>query len=240
MQPLTLSKNEQSFRHEQDILSAYQVNAQAWDNIITKNGIPSRVLVTNSAILSAIDEYSPKTVLDLGCGEGWLARAIAKDDRQVFGVDGVEELIVAAREKSSSNIHFATYDYQAIAQGGLSTWSFAENVLFDLVVCNFAIIGQLWIAEALAKIPLSEQGYVIIQTLHPVIANGNEIYADGWREGSWSGFGSEFTKPAPWYFRTIESWIRLLHSAGLSLIELREPLHPETGKSASLILIAQR
>jgi 2-polyprenyl-3-methyl-5-hydroxy-6-metoxy-1,4-benzoquinol methylase len=239
-QTSAISTNKESLLHEQDILSAYHINAQAWSNIVARNGIPSRVLVTNSAILSAIEEYNPATLLDLGCGEGWLARGVALGGRRVFGVDGVEELIVSAREQSSPEIHYAQYDYQAIAEGALNIWSAVENVRFDLVVCNFAIIGQLWVAEALAKIPLSEHGHVMIQTLHPVVANGTEVYADGWREGSWAGFGSEFTKPAPWYFRTIASWIQLLRSAGLSLVELREPLHPETQKPASLVLIAER
>jgi hypothetical protein len=74
--------------------------------------------------------------------------------------------------------------------------------------------------------------------LHPHIACGDAPYADGWRSGSWAGFGSEFTDPAPWYFRTVASWVRLFFDSGLTLIELLEPLHPESNKPASIVFVA--
>jgi len=83
-------------------------------------------------------------------------------------------------------------------------------------------------------------GSLVIQTLHPLVANGDEPYVDGWRQGSWAGFSNDFSDPAPWYFRTIESWVKLITSVALELVEMREPLHPETNKPASLILIAER
>ena len=80
----------------------------------------------------------------------------------------------------------------------------------------------------------------MIQTLHPVVATGDERYIDGWRQGSWTGFSKDFSDPAPWYFRTIESWVKLITGVAFDLVELREPLHPETNEPASLILIAKR
>ncbi|HVC18047.1 MAG TPA: class I SAM-dependent methyltransferase, partial [Rhodanobacter sp.] len=78
-----------------------------------------------------------------------------------------------------------------------------------------------------------------VQTLHPLMACGGQPYRDGWREGSWDGFEGSFSDPAPWYFRTLESWLGLFRSSGLQLCELREPLHPVSGKPASVIFIAQ-
>jgi hypothetical protein len=69
------------------------------------------------------------------------------------------------------------------------------------------------------------------------VASGDAPYLDGWREGSWAGFNAGFTDPPPWYFRTLASWVRLFNDNGLQLRELREPLHPNTGKPASLILM---
>ncbi len=47
-----------------------------WINIIDNNGIESRRLVTNKAIIDAVCKYNPFSVLDIGCGEGWLAKRI--------------------------------------------------------------------------------------------------------------------------------------------------------------------
>ena len=65
-------------------------------------------------------------------------------------------------------------------------------------------------------------------------------YEDGWRHGSWAGFSDDFSDPAPWYFRTVESWKKLLVEAGFRLLEMREPIHPGTGKPASVIFIAEK
>ena len=62
---------------------------------------------------------------------------------------------------------------------------------------------------------------------------------DGWREGSWAGFSSEFKDAPPWYFRTAAGWVALFADHGLRIVEMREPVHPETGKPVSLILVGE-
>jgi hypothetical protein len=85
---------------------------------------------------------------------------------------------------------------------------------------------------------LQAHGTLIVQTLHPVIACGDSAYQDGWREGSWAGFDAAFTDPAPWYFRTLQGWIKLFADHGFRLLELREPLYPKLKRPASVIFIA--
>jgi hypothetical protein len=82
-------------------------------------------------------------------------------------------------------------------------------------------------------------GTLIVQTVHPLLSCGEAPYVDGWREGSWAGFSSDFTDPPPWYFRTLASWVALFIDSGLRLTALREPVHPESGKPVSLILMGQ-
>ena len=53
------------------------------------------------------------------------------------------------------------------------------------------------------------------------------------------GFSKDFINPAPWYFRTLESWVVLFVDSGFRLLELREPLHPTSRKPASAIFIAE-
>jgi hypothetical protein len=110
-----------------------------------------------------------------------------------------------------------------------------------MVVCNFSLLGGA-IVEALCRALLSwlaPSGRLVIQTLHPLMACGELPYVDGWRPGSWAGCEGAFSEPAPWYFRTLGSWLRLLADAGFALLALREPLHPQTGRPASVILVAQ-
>ncbi|MCY7307894.1 MAG: hypothetical protein LH632_17530 [Rhodoferax sp.] len=64
-------------------------------------------------------------------------------------------------------------------------------------------------------------------------------YADGWRLGSWDGFNQRFVNAAPWYFRTLESWRRLFPDFGLRLISGQWPIHPRSGKPASVVFCAR-
>ncbi|NQY36249.1 MAG: hypothetical protein HRT37_15000 [Alteromonadaceae bacterium] len=47
---------------EQKIISAYQLNADAWTQIIAKEGIESRQLVTNKVIVGAVLSHQPTNV----------------------------------------------------------------------------------------------------------------------------------------------------------------------------------
>ncbi|WP_229425268.1 hypothetical protein [Massilia sp. Se16.2.3] len=82
-------------------------------------------------------------------------------------------------------------------------------------------------------------GTLIVQTVHPLMACGDAPYLDGWRPGSWAGFSDAFRDAPPWYFRTLGSWVALFAGSGLRLTELHEPLHPDTGKPVSLLLVGE-
>ena len=186
---------------------------------------------TNIAMTSAIGR--PRTVLDVGCGEGWLVRSLAEHGVRATGVDVVPALVEQATRAGGGEFRIASYEQ--IAAGEL-------DITVDVVVANFSLIGKESVEGVLRRIPhlLTSGGSLIIQTPHPVVASGDLPYEDGWRQGSWAGFSDEFSDPAPWYFRTVESWKRLLVDAGFRVLEMREPVHPGTGKAASVIFIAER
>lgn len=214
------------------IVDSWRKNASPWTAAVRENQIASRALVTNKAIVDAVLSRSPRTVLDIGCGEGWLARALADRGVRAIGVDVVPALIEQARRAGGGE--FSVSSYEDIAAGAL-------DVKVDVVVANFSMIGKESVEGVIRRSPslLEDGGALVIQTLHPVASCGDESYADGWREGSWAGFSPEFSDPAPWYFRTLETWENLLVGSGFRILETREPLHPETGKPASVIFIAE-
>lgn len=62
---------------EQAILESWDTNAQAWTQAVRNREIESRNRVTNRAIVDAILAQNFQSMLDVGCGEGWLIREIA-------------------------------------------------------------------------------------------------------------------------------------------------------------------
>ena len=83
---------------------------------------------------------------------------------------------------------------------------------------------------------LANKGIFIVQTLHPCQVKAN---VDGWQQGSWQGFDNSFSDPAPWYFRTHDSWQTLFAKHGFSLIETKQPINPLNQTPASIIFIGQ-
>lgn len=214
------------------VLDSWHKNTQPWTDAVRGDQIESRRLVTNSAIVDAVLSRSPKRALDIGCGEGWLVRALSQHGVACTGIDAVPSLIAEATAAGGGNFVVASYE-------DVVTGAFRAEA--DVVVANFALIGGEIVDQLIQHIPslLVPAGVLIVQTLHPVVAAGDAPYEDGWRSGSWTGFSEAFVDPAPWYFRTIGSWLRIFATAGLRLVELREPLHPVTRCPASIIFIAQ-
>ncbi|MDQ2989048.1 MAG: class I SAM-dependent methyltransferase [Pseudomonadota bacterium] len=213
------------------VIAAWSKNTDPWTAAVRGGEIASRTLVTNQAIVDAVRSRSPRSAIDIGCGEGWLVRAL--DGVEMIGVDVVPGLVEQARQAGGGD--FRVLSYEQIAAGEL-------HVQVDVAVCNFSLIGKDSVEGVCgaARSLLNPGGAFIVQTLHPLIACGDAPYQDGWREGSWAGFSDDFTDPPPWYFRTLESWVALFAASGLRLLDMREPVHPRTGKPLSVILVGVR
>jgi 2-polyprenyl-3-methyl-5-hydroxy-6-metoxy-1,4-benzoquinol methylase len=213
------------------ILDSWMKNTDPWTAAVRSGEIESRTLVTNQAIVDAMRSRPARTGIDIGCGEGWLVRALG--DIHMVGVDASEGLIDKARQAGGGD--FSVMSYEDIGAGKLQRQ-------FDVAVCNFSLIGKESVEGVFRAAPsfLNPGGALLVQTPHPLMACGDHPYADGWREGSWAGFSSDFTDPPPWYFRTLASWVSLFTENGLNLLALREPIHPKTGKPASALFVGVR
>jgi 2-polyprenyl-3-methyl-5-hydroxy-6-metoxy-1,4-benzoquinol methylase len=197
---------------------------------VRESRIESRRLGTDRAIVEAVLARQPSRVLDLGCGEGWLCRALADAGVQVLGIDASAPLVEAARRAGG---RFICLDY---AQFQADPGQLGQ---FDAVVCNFSLFEeQLEPLLAAVRVLLPKEGVLLVQTVHPWQARGQEGYRDGWRREDFAAFGNEFSEPMPWYFRTLASWCDLLLRSGFRIQTLREPGHPLSAEPLSLLLEA--
>jgi 2-polyprenyl-3-methyl-5-hydroxy-6-metoxy-1,4-benzoquinol methylase len=217
---------------DEKIVESWHTNATPWTAAVREQRIETRKLVTDRAVIDAVMSRRPDSVLDIGCGEGWLVRAlVAEGVAGVYGVDVVPALIEQARAAGGGEFRVASYE--AIARGEL-------DLTVDVAVANFALIGKDAVDALITTVPrlLRPGGAFVVQTLHPVVACGDQPYVDGWRTGSWAGFSDDFSDPAPWYFRTMQRWVELIAGSGLTLVEMREPIHPSSGKPVSVVFVA--
>lgn len=217
---------------DHQILRSWGRNVEPWITAVRAKQIESRRLVTDSALLEAILGRAPRSVLDLGCGEGWLTRALAPRGIHVVGIDAIAAFVEQARAAGSGEFYVASYEQLAAGQLKLTV---------DLLVSNFALLGHTAVEDLFrtAATLLNPGGAFVVQTLHPIMTGAELPYQDGWRNGSWVGFSSEFCDPPPWYFRTLGGWVRLFTDNHWRLLEMREPLHPQSNLPASVLFIAE-
>ena len=209
--------------NSEQLRRSWSANADAWSAAVREQKIESRRLATNAAIVDAVLELQPRSVLDLGCGEGWLTRELASRGIAATGVDASRELIDAARALGGT-FHALAYDELAL------------DDTFDVVVANFSLLEETLPLQKVRAL-LANKGAFVIQTVHPVFSPAP--YEDGWRVEDFASFEGEWPERMPWFFRTLESWSRLLRDAGFVIAEVREPLHPERKQPLSLILVSR-
>ena len=214
------------------MIASWQSNAAAWTDAVRERRIASRRAGTDAAIVAAVLREPSAKIIDVGCGEGWLARELSRQGGDVVGIDASAALIEAARALGGAR--FETIDYDAIAGR-----AFELGAPFDVAVCNFSLLDAD-IAPVLRAIRelLQPRGRLLIQTVHPWTANGDQRYADGWREETFADFGGAFVASMPWYFRTLASWTETVAAAGFAIARCEEPTDPASGKPLSLLLTA--
>ncbi|MEM7574521.1 MAG: class I SAM-dependent methyltransferase [Bacteroidota bacterium] len=225
---------------ETKILSAWRQNAQSWQATLAEEEIASRQ-VTNPAIFSAIQEHQPSSVLDVGCGEGWLLRqlreaesyhtrlgfeAVSYVPMTLVGIDGSEGLIAAAQAAGGA-------DYQHLPYEAASPERLAELGTFDLIVCNYSLFGKDSVVELLAKLRqlLFDDGHLLIQTVHEEVFAGKT----GWIEEDWHLMQQQYEGNYHWYLRDRAEWAQTFRAANFQLVKTQETDHPETGKKISFI-----
>ena len=211
-------------------------NARAWLAAVREGRIESRRVATDRAIVNAVLQRSPTRVLDVGCGEGWLCRTLREHGISCVGIDGSHDLVRAAQSADpEGEYHVLRYDdFERLPR-------IVKPAPTDVAVCNFALLHED-IGAILANIHdvLRPRGTLVIQTVHPWTARGASEYVDGWRTEEFAWSVCRFPRSMPWYFRTLESWLRTIGAGGFVLDGLTEPAHPESGMPLSLLLSAVR
>jgi SAM-dependent methyltransferase len=206
--------------HDAQLRRSWIANADAWTTAVRDRKIESRRLATDAAILEAVLDQQPETVLDLGCGEGWLARALAEHGIRVTGIDASPALIEAARARGGGEFHVNAYDEIDLGS-------------FDVIAANFSLFDEQM--QPLLSSLRAMTKRLVIQTMHPAVID--PPYEDGWRVESFAAMEGEWPEPMPWFRRTLGSWVRLFRASGFTIEDVREPLHPERRQPLSIVFV---
>lgn len=199
--------------------------SQYWIKIIREGLDPFRTFVSDPALFRTLDGLAPATVLDAGCGEGYVSRYLAQRGHAVRGIDLSPELIEAAAASKVKDEQYCVGDVTALD---------LKNDSVDAVVSNFVLMGLSEPEKAVAETArvLRKGGHFIFQILHPFTYTSNdgrrikmvreyfetESFAEGFVVG-----GVRSPEAAVRYHHPLGRYTTALTSSGFAIHALEEP-----------------
>jgi 2-polyprenyl-3-methyl-5-hydroxy-6-metoxy-1,4-benzoquinol methylase len=211
---------------------AWDANAEFWLRIIREHRDRYRTELTDPALLDAIGDVTGLDILDVGCGEGYMARELAsRSARQVNGIDTSREQVKAAEAAMVPGTSFG--------EASASDLPFAPES-FDVVLANHLLNDLPDIAGPVGEFArvLRPGGRFVALMLHPCFYEHSAERTPGSRMLSASEYFTRraveqpfevdgLTSPAAStsWVRPLESYTQALTGNGLVITLLTEP-HP--------------
>jgi SAM-dependent methyltransferase len=143
--------------------SQWDANASFWIQIIRERRDRYRTELTDLAVLDAIGPASGLAMLDAGCGEGYLSRALARAGATLTAIDSSTSMVEAARARSLSDRLPISFEI-----GSVYHLPYANDA-FDVVVCNHLLNDLKEPSKPINEFArvLRSGGRLIILMLHP-------------------------------------------------------------------------
>jgi len=138
-------------------------NAAFWVQIIRERRDRYRTELTDKAVHEAISSCDGLSVLDAGCGEGYMAREIARRGaKQVVGIDTSRPLIEAAQATTPEQTGLS------FKVGDVGHLPFPDG-MFGVVLANHLMNDLAGISEPIQEFArvLRPTGRLVILMLHP-------------------------------------------------------------------------
>jgi 2-polyprenyl-3-methyl-5-hydroxy-6-metoxy-1,4-benzoquinol methylase len=211
----------------------WEANTDFWVKIIRERRDRYRTELTDRAVLDAIGSCRDLRILDAGCGEGYLTRALAARGAHVVGVDACQGLIDAAGDVppgESGSVSFTRASVDALP---------LEDDAFDLVVCNHLFSHLSDPSPAIREFGrvLRAGGRLVILTLHPCFYTlgseqgathsvpASEYFAGRGIDQRFLVDGLESPSEITSWLHPLEFYAGTLRDGGFVIADIREP-HP--------------
>lgn len=149
----------------------WQKIAEIYNKNVGEKGDIRHEMIINPIVFNFLGNLKEKTVLDAGCGNGYLSRRMAKTAKKVVGIDLTEKLIASAKNRQNpQNTKFYVCDLEKL--------SFPENT-FDVVLCNMVLMDVEKLQTVIKELSrvLKVRGKIIISSIHPCFENPPRTYS---------------------------------------------------------------
>lgn len=181
----------------------------------------ARQHLLNPALFPLLGDVKGKTILDAGCGHGYLARMLARKGAIVTGVEPADSLYTYAIQKEQTEKLGITY-----IQADLSALNTFQGI-FDCVVANmvFMDIPDYQAAIHNCIVSLKNNGTFIFSILHPCFEESGSAWTKkGYVEVS-EYFQERAIKQKVSYFfhRPLSAYMNFVIQQGCNIRSIIEP-----------------
>lgn len=234
----------------------YDAIAEWYDAYLREKPLYSEVVLPG--MMELVGDAAGQVVCDLACGQGFIARELARRGAQVTGVDLSEKMLAIARryeERAPLGIRYLQADAQqapALADG-----------VFDGATCSMALmpIPDLDAALRTARRILKPGGWLVFAITHPCYQTPHAQWVRR-ADGRWAREVSGYFTERYWtstnssgvrgqvgeYHRTLSTYLNTLIASGFAFERMTEPRGgdrlaqeiPGSGEAPSILLLRAR
>lgn len=217
---------------------AWNLGAAAWEKFVESGADYYRHEIHAPALLAACDDVDGLRVLDVGCGQGFFTRLLARAGAAVTGIDLAENQLESARKHERDEPLGIEY---RLLDAGRSGEAFAAG-RFNMVTACMSLqdMSQPEKALAAASVVLEERGRLVFSVPHPFTdspyrawerdEDGNKLalkvdryFDSGMRLLSWNMERLDYHWETPQNSLTLGQWSDLVAGAGFVIKRLSEP-----------------
>lgn len=146
-----------------DVIKAWSNFPQDRIESFDDEGDMTRKYLLNPTIFALLGDVKGKTILDAGCGQGYLSRLLARRGARVTGIEPATAMYTYAFQREQTEPLGITY-----LQADLSSWVSSPN-MFDYVIANMVFMDIPDYVPALLNCVavLKSNGVFIFSLLHP-------------------------------------------------------------------------
>ena len=225
--------------NSQQVAEIWDENAIKFTQQYTVLGDSDREMIINPAIFSIMGDIAGKTILDAGCGEGYLSRLLAEKCSRVVAVDYSEKMLSIAKSKTEQkNIEYnhATLEDLSIIPSHTIDMAISITVFQD-VPDYIAAIKEI-------NRVLKPSGTFILVTTHPCFSapvhgwhmdehgykmfwKTDNYFTEGLNKSLWAD--SEGNKRLIYFHRTLETYFDAITNNGFYIKNIKEPKPSKKG-----------